>query len=143
MRCQRFVLNCTHPMLALGPFRQALWAYLGASQMSASMLNNDLSHQKSFLGRFPKSSPLSLTSSFIYLSKSSQQMVFRFAHIDFASCRNMPEHLSQCRTPNLYNVGWACMCVCFQSTIPLPDVESVSHTLHLPSQRKKKKKISV
>lgn len=133
-------MNCTNPMLALGPFRQGPWAYLGASRMSVSMLNNDLSCQKSFLGWFPKSSPLSLTSSFIYLSQSSQQMVFRFTHIDFASCRNMPEHLSQCRAPSQYNVGWACMCMCLQSTIPLPDVESVSNMLHLFSQRKKRKK---
>lgn len=126
----------SNPMLALGSFRQGLWAYLGASKMTTSMLNNDSSRQKCSLGLFPKSSPLSLISSFIYLSKSFQQMAFRLAHTDFSSCINAPEHL---RTKLLDDAQWCVyMCMSSESTVILPDIESVSHRLHLSSQRQKK-----
>jgi hypothetical protein len=116
-------------------------AYFGVSQVVTPMPNNDLGCHKSFFGLFPKSS-YSLIS-FIYLPKSSQQMFFRFIHIDFALHRNMPEQLSQSRAPGLCSVVCVCVCVCGvypYSRILSPDVESVSHRLHLSSQRGKNEK---
>lgn len=119
------------PHVGSRPLQTGLVGFSWGLQDVYVMLSNDLSCQKSFFGLFPKSSPLSLSSSFICLSRGYQQMVFRFAHIDFASCRNRPEHLPQCRALGQYDVEWVRPCTCPWSAILLPVVESVSRTLHL------------